>query len=52
MLPDLFRLLRKPQRFLATFRNGEVYIEEIATKRRARARALQGSDQRASPELG
>ena len=46
MVPELLRLLGKPQRFLASFRNGEIYIEEIATKRCVRVRALQGSRQR------
>ena len=40
MLPELLRLLRKPRRYLASFRNGEIYIEEIVTKRPVRA--LQG----------
>ena len=51
MVPELLRLLGKPQRFLASFRNGEIFIEEIATKRRVRVRvrALQGSRQPATP---
>ena len=49
MVPELLRLLGEPQRFLASFRNGEIYIEEIATKRRVRVRALQGSRQPATP---
>ena len=47
MLPELLRLLRKPQRYLASFRNGEIYIEEIVTKRPVRA--LQGWGQPATP---
>jgi|RhiMetdeSRZDD1v2_1073273.scaffolds.fasta_scaffold3092755_1 hypothetical protein len=46
MLLELLRLLRKPQRYLASYRNGEIYIEEAGTKRRAPA--LQGSDLPAS----
>jgi hypothetical protein len=46
MLLELLRLLRKPQRYLASYRNGEIYIEEAGTKRRASA--LQGSGQSAS----
>ena len=43
MLPELLRLLRKPQRYLACFRDGEIYIHEIPIRRRVRA--LQGSRQ-------
>ena len=37
MLPELLRLLRKPQRYLACFRDGEIYIHEIPIRRRVRA---------------
>jgi len=43
MLPELLRLLRKPQRYLACFRDGEIHIQEIPTKRRVRP--LQGAHQ-------
>ena len=45
MLSELLRLLRKPQRYVASFRNGEIYIEQIATRRPVGVRALQSSDQ-------
>ena len=32
MLLELLRLLRKPQRYVAAFRNGEIYIEEMGTQ--------------------
>jgi hypothetical protein len=41
MLPELIRLLRKPRCYLASFRDGEIYIEETAPRRPVRARALQ-----------
>jgi hypothetical protein len=46
MLPELLRLLRKPQRYLVCFRDGEIYIREIPTK--PRVRTLQGAHQPAS----
>jgi hypothetical protein len=47
MLLELLRLLRKPQRYVAAFRNGEIYIEEIGTK--APRHALPVSDHVAFP---
>ncbi len=47
MLPEFLRLLRKPQHYLASFRNGEIYIEEVAAK--WRVRTPQGWGQPASP---
>ena len=32
MLLELLRLMRKPQRYMAAFRNGEIYIEEMGTE--------------------
>jgi hypothetical protein len=29
MLLELLRILREPRRYIATFRSGEIYIEEI-----------------------
>ena len=47
MLLELLRLLRKPQRYVAAFRNGEIYIEEMGTQ--ASRRALPVSDHVAFP---
>ena len=46
MLPELLSLLRQPHHYLASFRDGEIYIEDIAVRRRART--LQSSDQPAA----
>ena len=37
MFLELVRLLRKPQRYVAAFRNGEIYIEEMGTQTSRRA---------------
>jgi hypothetical protein len=46
MLLELLRLLRAPQRYRASFRNGEIFIEEVGTNRGSAA--LQASGQPAS----
>jgi hypothetical protein len=47
MLLELLRLLRKPQRYVAAFRNGEIYIVEKGTE--APRRALPVADHVAFP---